>query len=74
MKNLVCFRICGFVIFCGQNRSLGMMDWSFKFDVLQKHYGHWKAIIPNWDVGVGEWYYCLDLAHYKNEKTFVGKN
>jgi hypothetical protein len=34
MKNLVCFRICGFVIVCGQNRSLGMMDWSLKFGAL----------------------------------------
>ncbi len=34
MKFFMFFKIRGFVVFHGQNWSLGMMDWSFKFSAI----------------------------------------
>jgi hypothetical protein len=45
-----------------------------KFDTLQKHVGCCKAIIPNSNILVGDYFYCEDVAHAKNERTYSMQN
>jgi hypothetical protein len=47
---------------------------ALKLDTLQKHISHQKAIVLNLGVVIGDWYYCNDATHYKNERAFIGQN
>jgi hypothetical protein len=41
-----------------------------KFDKLHKHVGCHKAIVLNSNIVVKDYFYCKDVAHAKNEKTY----
>jgi hypothetical protein len=41
-----------------------------KFDTLHKHVGRHKAIVLNSSIVVEDCFYCKDVAHAKNEKTY----
>jgi hypothetical protein len=45
-----------------------------KLDTLQKHFGCQKEIVFSLGVAIGDWYYCNDATHYKNERAFIGRN
>ncbi len=45
-----------------------------KLDTLQKHVGRCKATILNFDIVVGDYFYCKDVTHAKNERTYFVQN
>jgi hypothetical protein len=45
-----------------------------KFDKLQKHVRCHKAIMFNSSIDVEDYFYCKDVAHAKNEKTYSMRN
>ncbi len=45
-----------------------------KLNTLQKHVRHCKAAIPSFGIVVGDYFYCKDVAHAKNERTYFVQN
>jgi len=45
-----------------------------KFNMLQKHVGHWKVLVVSPSMVIGDFCYCQDVDHCKNEWFFVGWN
>jgi hypothetical protein len=43
-------------------------------NMLQKHVGHWKALIVNPNLAIGDFYYSHDVTYRKNEWFFIGWN
>jgi len=45
-----------------------------KLNTLQKHARHCKATIPSSGIVVGDYFYCKDIAHAKNEMIYFVQN